>query len=441
MTEEVENSGRFKRVAVALVALLLVAAVVVFAMRRKKDDPAEAYRTVPADRGDVVMTVTATGTLSAVTTVQVGSQISGVIANLHADFNSPVRKGQLLAELDPTPFQAQVEQRSADLRRAQVERANAAATFQRQKRLVESGLVSPAELENVRAALDSASALVDQSAAALRQAQANLKYTRILSPIDGVVVERQYDIGQTVAASFQAPTLFTIAQDLTKMQVQADIDQADIGRLRVGQPARFTVDAYPEQTFEGEIAEIRLNATTNQNVVTYPVIIGVRNPERKLRPKMTADVTIDVAEAKNVLRVQNAALRFRPEEEAGGEARGGNAAGGRQGSFGGGQRAGGGSGGGPGGFGGGMGRRGEGRGPGERRTQQVYVLVSGKPQPKRIVTGITDGRFTEVKGGELKEGDPVIIGKATARVEEGQRPPGMGGPMGGPGMGGRGGRR
>jgi HlyD family secretion protein len=440
MSEDSYGAPRRGRLIAIIVAVLLIAAAAFYFYKKKNaEKPEETYRTQAVDRGDVVMSVTATGTLSAVTTVQVGSQVSGVIANLYANFNSPVKKGQLLAELDPTPFQAQVEQRSADLRRAQVERANASATYARQKRLVDSGLVSAAELENIRAALDSASAQVDQAAAALRQVQTNLKYTSIRSPIDGVVVERQYDIGQTVAASFSAPTLFTIAQDLTKMQVQADIDQADIGRLQVGQTARFTVDAYPEERFTGRISDIRLNATTNQNVVTYPVIVEVSNPEQKLRPKMTADVTIDVAEANDVLRVPNAALRFKPEEEEGGDKRpgaasgarganGGAAAAGRQGGAAGGRGAG--------GMGGG--RRGR---DGEARSLTVYVLENGKPVPRQVVPGITDGRFTEVKGGTLKDGEKIIIGKATAKVDaSGARPPGMGGPgMGGAGA--RGGRR
>jgi HlyD family secretion protein len=405
--------GRFM---VIMAIVLVLGGSMAFWKMRGKAKPKEEFRALALERGDITMSVTATGTVSAVTTVQVGSQVSGVISRLYADFNSPVKKGQLLAELDTTPFQAQAEQRSADLRRAQVERANAAQNYNRQKRLVESGLISAAELDNAKAALDSASALVDQSAASLRQAQTNLHYAKISSPIDGVVVERKYDIGQTVAASFQAPTLFTIAQDLTKMQVQADIDQADIGRLRVGQDASFTVDAYPEQTFEGHIKEIRLNATTNQNVVTYPVIIEVENRDNRLRPNMTADVTIAVAEAKDVLRLPNAALRFKPDAEGGDAQRTGSAtssaAGGQQ-----------------------MRRNGGGGNWKQRRGagQTVYILgPDGKPQPRHVMTGITDGRFTEVSGGELKDGDKVIVGKATAKVEDNGRPPGMGGP----GMGG-----
>ncbi|HEV8658771.1 MAG TPA: efflux RND transporter periplasmic adaptor subunit, partial [Thermoanaerobaculia bacterium] len=276
----------------------------------------QQYRAEKVDRGNITMTVTATGTLSAVTTVQVGSQVSGVIARLYADFNSRVKKGQLLAELDPTPFQQQVEQRQADVTKARVEAANAKITYDRQRRLVAAGLTAQADLDAAKAQYEGASAQVKQAEAALSQAMTNLKYTKIVSPIDGIVVDRQYDVGQTVAASFQAPTLFSIAQDLTKMQVQADVDQSDIGRVQTGQVARFTVDSYPDQEFRGRISQIRLNATVSQNVVTYPVIIEVPNPDEKLRPKMTANVTIDVANVRDVLRIANSALRFKPDTSA-----------------------------------------------------------------------------------------------------------------------------
>src|SRR3954454_3786205 len=273
----------------------------------------EQYRTEKVDRGAITMTVTATGSLSAVTTVQVGSQVSGVIARLYADFNSRVTKGQILAELDPTPFQQQVEQRQADVTKSKVEAANTRMNYDRQVRHVKAGLSPQSDLDSARAAYEGANAQVQQSTAALNQSLTNLKYTKIVSPIDGIVVDRQYDVGQTVAASFSAPTLFSIAQDLTKMQVQADVDQSDIGRIAVGQPARFTVDSYPDQEFRGRISQIRLNATVSQNVVTYPVIIEVPNPDEKLRPKMTANVTIDVAVVRDVLRVANGALRFKPD--------------------------------------------------------------------------------------------------------------------------------
>ena len=421
-------------------AILLAVALVACSGRGKKD---EKYKTDPVTRGTITMTVTATGTLSAVTTVQIGSQVSGVIARLYADFNSRVKKGQLLAELDPTPFEAQVEQRQADLTKAKVEAANAKITYDRQRRLVGSGLAAQADLDAARAQYEAAEAQVKQAEAALSQAQTNLHYTKIISPIDGVVVDRQYDVGQTVAASFQAPTLFSIAQDLTKMQVQADVDQSDIGRVAVGQLARFTVDAYPDEEFRGRISQIRLNASVNQNVVSYPVIIEVPNPDEKLRPKMTANVTIDVAQVQNVLRIANAALRFKPPEEekkpsgapapspasSSSQAPTDTA---RQ-AFRMGERGR--------GFGGAAGAMGEvARQP--KRPQTIYVLEDkNKLKPVEIRTGISDGRYTQVVDGAVKEGDAVVIGTATSKVEG---PSAFGGagqggpPRGGAASGGRG---
>src|SRR5882672_381060 len=298
-----------------VVTVVVVAAAAasfgIYHQRTSKTSEAK-YRTETVDKGTVSETVTATGTISAVTTVQVGSQVSGIIQSLHADYNSPVKKGQLLATLDPTPFQLQVQQRLADLQQAQVQMRNAEVQFNRSARLLAEGLVPEADYDTAKANFDGMKAQVDQAEAALKQSQTNLGYANIYSPIDGVVVARQYDIGQTVAASFQAPTLFTIAEDLTKMQVLVDVDQSDIGRVAVGQSARFTVDAYPEESFSGRISQIRLNATQNQTVVTYPVIVDVANPDRKLKPMMTADVTIEVSSVKDVLRVPNSALRFQP---------------------------------------------------------------------------------------------------------------------------------
>ncbi|HEX3579092.1 MAG TPA: efflux RND transporter periplasmic adaptor subunit [Thermoanaerobaculia bacterium] len=437
----------------------------------------EQYRTEKVDRGNITMTVTATGTLSAVTTVQVGSQVSGVIARLYADFNSRVTKGQLLAELDPTPFQQQVEQRQADVTKSKVEAANTRINYDRQLRLVKAGLSPQSDLDSARAAYEGANAQVQQSTAALNSSLTNLKYTKIVSPIDGIVVDRQYDVGQTVAASFSAPTLFSIAQDMTKMQVQADVDQSDIGRIAVGQPARFSVDSYPDQEFRGRISQIRLNATVSQNVVSYPVIIEVPNPEEKLRPKMTANVTIDVAMVPDVLRIPNSALRFKPETATGGTAAttsGGGTAGAtattettstqtattstdraarwrnrqngqtststaggmspeeRAARFG--NRT-------PGvaGAAGGLGAPPVAR----KRPQTVYVLTAdNKLTAVEIRTGITDGHYTQVVSGDLKPGDNVVIGLATTKVDT-NGPPGSSNPVGGRpggGGGGRGGR-
>ncbi|MBP7589019.1 MAG: efflux RND transporter periplasmic adaptor subunit [Thermoanaerobaculia bacterium] len=367
------------------------------------------YKTAVVDRGDVAMTVTATGTISAVTTVQVGSQVSGIIAALYADFNTPVTKGQLIAELDPTTFEATVAQRRADVAQSEVRLRNARAQLQRQEQLLAKQLVAAADYDLAKADFDALEAQISQVKAALLQAQTNLGYTKIRSPIDGVVVDRQYDIGQTVAASFQAPTLFTIAQDLTKMQVQADVDQSDIGRIRVGQSARFTVDAYPEEEFVGAITQVRLNATVNQNVVTYPVIVGVENGELKLRPKMTADLSVEVDRVKDVLRVPNAALRFRPAGEAtsgaanasnpaaGQAAPGGSFAGAAQGLA--------------------AGRRGGEGGKAEKGWQTVYRLAAGgKLQPVQLRTGLSDGKFSEVLEGELAAGENIVVGLATTKA-------------------------
>ncbi|HEX9160148.1 MAG TPA: efflux RND transporter periplasmic adaptor subunit [Thermoanaerobaculia bacterium] len=415
--------------------IVLIAILASCKGRGSKD---QQYRTEKIDRGNITMTVTATGTLSAVTTVQIGSQVSGVVSRLYADFNSRVHRGQLLVELDPTPFQAQVEQRQADLTKARVEAANAKINYDRQARLAAQGLAPQADVDTTKAQYDGARAQVQQAVAALQQAQTNLQYTKIMSPIDGIVVDRSYDVGQTVAASFQAPTLFQIAQDLTKMQVQADVDQSDIGRIENGQVARFTVDSYPDQEFRGHISQIRLNATVSQNVVTYPVIIEVPNPDEKLRPKMTANVTIDVATVQNVLRIQNAALRFKPETSgaAGGARPGATTSAGppagspeRTAAQMGARQPG------IGGAGGAFGGRGGGR---RSQGQTVWLLDAGnKPRSVQIRAGITDGHYTEVVSGDVKEGDNIIVGLATSKVE-GPPPPGSSPMGGGRGAGGRG---
>jgi HlyD family secretion protein len=393
--EPLENNHKHRRFLITAIVVVLGVLIGLFFLRRGGDDEGDQYRTEAASQGDVTATASATGTLSAVTTVQVGSQVSGIISKLHADFNSQVRKGQILAELDPTPFLQTVEQRQADVTRSMVEVANAKVTYGRQQRLADAGLVAQSELDAAKMAYDSARAALAQSQASLNQAKTNLGYTKIYSPIDGQVVDRQYDVGQTVAASFSAPTLFTIAQDLTKMQVQADVDQSDIGRIKVGAPVKFAVDAYPDQEFKARISQVRLNATVNQNVITYPVIIEVANPGLELRPSMTADVTIQVDTANGALRVPNSALRFKPpveEDEEQGQGQ---------------QRA---------------------RRQGRQSGQTVYVLEKGgkdgdqdELREVRIKTGLTDGRHTQVVSvlsGELKPGDPVVTGLATLKAEQ-----------------------
>lgn len=425
----------------AVIVAAVVAGSVLVLSKDRKSGP--KFRKEKVTKGEVVATVTATGTLSAVTTVKVGSQVSGIIASLHADFNSEVKRGQLLAGLDPTPFQTSVDQRRADLERAKVELRNAELVLARAKKLLDAQLQAQSEYDTAKANRDGAAAAVEQSTAALRQAETNLAYTRILSPIDGVVVDRQYDIGQTVAASFQAPVLFTIAQDLTKMQVLTNIDEADIGRVKEGQEANFSVDAFPDRPFRGKVSQIRLSPQTVQNVVTYPVLLDVANPELRLRPGMTANVSVPVDRRDDVLRVPNAALRFRPDpadledsgkkdagrdgkkagakpadeksSDAAGEPSGAVAAGAGSARGAGGERAARGDGSGrPGaGF---SGRPGAGR-SGPSREADVYVeLPTGKLRAIHVKTALTDGNVTAIEGDGLKEGDEVVLGLATAKA-------------------------
>ena len=429
-----------------IVIVVVAAAGLFFAIGGRKK-PEEKYRTAAVDKGKITQTVTATGTLSAVKTVQVGSQVSGIISKLYADFNSTVKKGDLLAELDPTPFQEKIAQNQAALEKARVDLRNSEIGLRRQTALQQQGLAPQADFDAAKATHDGAVASVAQAQAVLNQAQTDLRNSKILAPIDGVVVARQYDVGQTVAASFQAPTLFTIAQDLTKMQVSADVSESDIGQIKLGEPVRFTVDAYPDRQFRGNVSQVRLNATVNQNVVTYPVIVDVPNEDLMLKPTMTANVTIDVASVPDVLRVPNAALRFRPEEKPGattaaaagvtptpasveeraarsaqsGQPGGATSTGAMARQFG---QAGGQGGGGRGGPGGRMNR--------PQRPQTVWIPpADGKGEPKAVEvrTGITDGRNTQIVSGELKVGDKVIVGLATAKAATGASP--MGGPGGG----------
>ncbi|HET7746057.1 MAG TPA: efflux RND transporter periplasmic adaptor subunit, partial [Vicinamibacteria bacterium] len=429
------------------------------------------YQTAVADRGDVAEVVGATGTLQAVTTVQVGSQVSGTIQVLHADFNSQVTKGQVLARLDPSSFEARLGQARANLVAAQasVERQRAMVEdtrqkYERAKELAAENLLPRADLETAKsnhegaaAQLKATQAAVTQAAAAVRQADVDLAHTVITSPIDGVVVARNVDVGQTVAASLQAPTLFVIANDLSQMQVSASIDEADVGRVRSGQEAAFRVDAYPSETFRGRVEQVRLQPITAQNVVTYNTIIAADNPGQKLMPGMTATVSIIVQESRAALRIPASALRFRPEgfEEArqartaeGGAppadaAPSGSARGGAAGAGGGERRRRFREGGtaeagdrGPRTRGASAGGAGEG---GERRGRPALLFTAGpdgKPQPVRVRVGISDGQFVEVLSG-LEEGARVVTGVAEAGRTGSPRPGATAGtnpfaPAGGP---------
>ncbi len=378
-----------------LLWLLLIPVILVAAFVLRGRRSAVRYVTVAVDRGDLVDVVGATGVLQAVITVQVGSQVSGTISELHADFNSHVRKGQVVARLEQSAFRARVNQAEANLAsaRANVDRSQAAIDDAKQKydralELSKQDLVPATDLESARAGyqsalaqLEASKAAVKQSQASLHQAQVDLDHTVITAPVDGVVLARNVDVGQTVAASFQAPVLFVIANDLTHMQVNASIDEADIGRVRAGQDVTFTVDAFPEQPFAGRLEQVRLQPVTAQNVVTYNTIISVDNAQLRLMPGMTATVSVIVASRSNALRIPTAALRFRPEgfenpratapRRAPGEARGGGAG---------------------------------------RRPGLVFVLgPDGPPQATPVRIGLSDGRFVEVVEG-LTEGARVVTG-------------------------------
>jgi len=316
-----------KTASVLVVVAAGLAAGGYYALRPKPSPP--QVQTSPISRGDVVESVGATGTLEAVTTVQVGTQVSGIIKALNVDFNSIVHKGQVIAQLDRSLFETQIAQAQANLSRSQadverfrVELDDARSKLARAEGLAQSQLLPASELEAaqvaVRAAqaqLRSSEAQVTQARASLNQNQVNLDHTIITAPIDGIVIQRAVDVGQTVASSMQAPTLFILAADLTKMKVNANIDEADVGRIRPDQVVRFKVDAFPTDEFVGRVSQIRLQPVVVQNVVTYATVIDVPNPDYKLKPGMTATVTIEIAKRENALRVPNAALRFRPTED------------------------------------------------------------------------------------------------------------------------------
>lgn len=366
-----------KKIFIGSIILIALAVTAVVLFRNKSGEI--KFRTEKVTRGEIEMTVTATGTVNAVTNVLVGTQVSGTIKNIYVDFNSPVKKGQLIAQIDPATFQAQVNQARANLlsSKANLEKAEATLvdtkrTMDRNRELFSKNLISRSDLdtsetnyETAKASVSAAKSQVSQTNAALEFAETNLRYTRILSPVDGVVISRNVDVGQTVAASFQTPTLFTIAQDLTKMQIDTNVDEADIGKVIVGQDVEFTVDAYPDVTFKGKVWQVRNAPITIQNVVTYDVVIIVGNPELKLKPGMTANVSIIISTKKDILKIPNAALRFKPSEK-------GPAA--------------------P-----------EKKGPG------VWILEKDKPRRIPVSPGISDGNYTELVSGELKEGQEVIV--------------------------------
>jgi HlyD family secretion protein len=376
-----------KKILIAGLIVIVIAAAGYFLFRGNGNEP--KFRTDKVARGDIEMAVTATGTVNPVTTVLVGTQVSGTIKNIYVDFNSPVKKGQLIARIDPALFEAQVNQARSNLFSAQANQEKAEATLvdaqrtmERYKELFSKNLVAKSDFdtaetnyETAKASVNAAKAQVAQSEAALSSTDINLYYTKIISPVDGIVVSRNVDVGQTVAASFQTPTLFSIAQDLTKMQIDTNVAEADIGKLKVGQDVEFTVDAYPDITFKGKVGQVRNAPITVQNVVTYDVVIHVNNPDVKLKPGMTANVSIIVSIKKDVLKIPNAALRFKPVDKS---------------------------------------KPADKSKPGaQQKGTAVWTLEQGKSKRIPVSLGISDGNYTEVISGDIKEGQELIVESLT----------------------------
>src|ERR1051325_8590607 len=307
---------RFLPIAAIIVALL----VILFVVRRCTSSGSASYQTAAVTRGSITQLVTATGTLNPVVNVQVGSQVSGNIQKLFADFNSEVKAGQTVAQIDPALFQAAMTQAEGDLATAQAALELAKLNAARTQRLFAEKNSSQQDVDSANAALHQAEGNVKIKQGALDKAKADLDHCTITSPIDGVVISRSVDVGQTVAASLQAPVIFQIANDLTKMQIDSNVAEADVGVVKVGQDVDFTVDAFPTQTFHGKVVQVRNAPITAQNVVTYDTVIAVSNPDLKLKPGMTANVSIIAARKDNVLQIKNAALRYRPTGTAAGDA-------------------------------------------------------------------------------------------------------------------------
>jgi len=387
----------------SLIVIVLIALVATAAILFYKDAFARettSYRFVNVERGDIKSTVSATGKLSAVKTVSVGTQVSGQVSELLVDFNDRVKKGQLLARIDPTLALQAVTDAQANVERVQAQLVESSRQYARNRELAANGLVARSEVESTQSSYAVSQATLKSARVALQRAQQNLSYTNIYAPIDGVVVERNVDQGQTVAASLSAPQLFMIANDLSQMQILADVSESDIAKIKEGQPVSFSVQALPGQTFKGTVQQVRLQSTTQENVVNYTVVVSVPNTEKKLLPGMTARVEFLTQNSPNVLKVASAALRFRPTDEqlaalkaertakptttSSGAAqprtrtRSANASG-------------------NGGFG-----------------ALYYLDDAGKLKVARVRTGISDGTSTEIQASNIKEGMRVIAGTSTA---------------------------
>ena len=371
--------------AIAVMAVL-AGIIIVFSDSKKIK-----FKTAKIQKGEITQTVRATGNVNPVTTIIVGTRVSGTIVALYADYNSRIKKGQLIAQIDPTPFENELKHSEAELLnakatlfKAEVTLKDAERTLKRKQELFKRDLIARSELDDAetayntaRAQYEIALAQVKKAEAGLRQAKTNLGYTRIFSPVDGVVIAKNVEVGQTVAASFQTPTLFTIAPDLTKMQVDTNVDEADISKIKTGMEVNFTVDAYPDKKFKGIVSQIRLSPTVTQNVVTYNVVISVDNSHLLLKPGMTANVTFVVNSKENVIKIPNSALRFKMPDTP------------------------------------------------PSKQQGVWVIRGGKSVRVNVKTGISDGEWTELIEGDLKEGEEVIIEIATKKQDSATtaRPP------------------
>lgn len=433
------------------IALLIVVVIVLWlTVFHKAEAVQSAYKTDTVTKGDIEALVVASGTLNPVDLIDVGTQVSGRILKIYVDFNTPVKAGQLMAELDKAPYLTRLKQNEANyktsvaaLDRAKTTEENAKRKYDRALALFEKNLISfdekdasETEYLNAKADVKSAIARVDQAKSQVDSSTVDLNYCTITAPIDGVVIARKINLGQTVASSFTAPVLFQVANDLTKMQVETSIDEADIGRVKEGQPVRFQVDAYPNDTFFGEVKQVRYSPTVTQNVVTYTAIVTVSNPELKLRPGLTATASIVTGQAQNTLKVPNSALRFTPDlpadqmqaimkaafEEMRAKMGGnmpqgpatkdgdGHAAaakpaatnGGANGGFAGAR---------PAGANGAPAGQGQRQGSRSRQMARVWILdAQGQPKPVFVRAGVTDNSFTQITWGDLKEGESIITG-------------------------------
>lgn len=397
-----------KKTLIILVMVVVAAAVAVWAYQDSREGGEAAFRTAAVERQSIRQTVSATGTLNAVSTVSVGTQVSGQVAELYVDFNDEVRKGQLLARIDPTLAQQAVADAESSLERTRAELDAAQRDHQRNRQLLDEGLVAESAFDSVESRMRVARAGVRSAQVAVDRARQNLAYTSIHAPIDGVVVERNVDVGQTVAASLSAPQLFLIANDLSEMQILAQVDESDIAAIQQGQAVSFSVQALPRESFRGEVRQVRLQSATQENVVNYTVVIAVDNTDGKLLPGMTALVDFEVASADDVLTVPNAALRFRPSEELLAQLRANAGAGGDESAAA--PRRG------PTTTGGAQAPRQRPAASGARRAGAAdrgmlfYLDPAGNVRMTRVTVGISDGSVTEVSGPELREGMLVVTG-------------------------------